>query len=343
MVTGDHPATAASIAARVGIAAGRVLSGDELDALDDDALARTLREVGVFARATPEHKYRIVRALQHAGEVVAVTGDGVNDALALKAADVGIAMGVRGTDVAREAAAIVLADDDYVTIAHGVFEGRKFRDNLKKGVSYYLAVKLGLILIFLLPVLAGLPLPFSPIQLIVLELFMDLAASAGFVAEPAERAVYDRPLREPVPIALLDAAAVRSIVLRGVLLFAAVMAAYGWVRWQGGDALQLQTAAFAAWIVAHVALAFVSRSRTQSVFAGGLFANRVIDGWALGAIGFFVAACYVPGLQERFGLFPLPPAQLALVAFVALVLALLADAAKPRRRFATEPAMPGGR
>ena len=162
MVTGDHPATAAAIAREVGIPAERVLTGTELDRLSDTALTQAVREVSVYARATPQHKHRLVQALQRGGEVVAVTGDGVNDALALKAADVGIAMGIKGTDVAKEAAQAVLADDNYVTIARGVFEGRKFFDNLRKGVAYYLSVKVGLIAIFLLPVLLGLPLPFSP-------------------------------------------------------------------------------------------------------------------------------------------------------------------------------------
>jgi len=163
------------------------LTGDELDNLTDEELQNAVKDYSVFARATPEHKYRIVKALQKNGEVVAVTGDGINDALALKGADIGIAMGIRGTDVAREAAEVVVADDNYITIAHGIFEGRKFFDNLQKGVKYYLSVKTALILIFLLPIILDKPMPFSPIQIIILELFMDLAASAGFVAEPKEK------------------------------------------------------------------------------------------------------------------------------------------------------------
>lgn len=332
MVTGDHPATAASIAAQVGIAADQVLTGAQIDTLSDEALTAALRETAVFARTSPEHKHRIVAALQRAGEVVAVTGDGVNDALALKAADVGIAMGTRGTDVAKEAAQIVLADDNYVTITHGVFEGRKFYDNLKKGVTYYLAVKLGLVLIFLLPVLAGLPLPFSPIQIIVLELFMDLAASAGFVAEPAERAIYARRPRRRGAVALLDGAAVRWIALKGLLLFAAVMAGYAVASLRGGDAVHIQTAAFAAWMVGHIVLALVSRSETQPVFALGLFGNRVMNLWALAAVAFLLAAMYVPGLQERFRMSPLPRSELVVIAALAVGITGLAELAKQWRR-----------
>ena len=225
MVTGDHPATAATIAREVGIPAQRTLTGAELDQLSDEALAQVVGSVSIYARALPEHKLRLVRALQGMGEIVAVTGDGINDALALKAADVGIAMGIKGTDVAKESAEVVLADDNYVTIARGVFEGRKLFDNLHKGITFYLAVKAALIGIFLLPLLLGLPLPFLPIQIILLELFMDLGASAGFVSEPAEGSVYQRRAHHPEQ-ALIGRRTVSDILLKGFMLFAGVMAAY---------------------------------------------------------------------------------------------------------------------
>jgi P-type Ca2+ transporter type 2C len=297
MVTGDHPATAAAIARAVGIVADRVLTGDELDRLDHTALAQTVRDVSVFARATPQHKYRLVKALQKNGEVVVVTGDGVNDALALKAANVGVAMGMKGTDVAKDAARAVLADDNYATLARGVFEGRHFFDNLHKGVNYYLAVKVALIAIFLLPVLFGLPLPFAPIQIIVLEMFMDLAASAGFVAEPAEPDITRRPPRNTAT-ALMDGAALRSIFFKGALLFAAVMSAYAWATWRELSPAAVQTCAFAAWMVGHVALAFISRSDRDSVLRLGLFTNQVMNWWAVAAIVFVLLGIYVPALRE---------------------------------------------
>ncbi len=296
MVTGDHPATATAIARDVGISAGRVLTGEQLDQLDDAALARAVGEVSVFARTTPEHKYRLLVALQKNGEVVAVTGDGVNDALALKAADVGIAMGVKGTDVAREAAQAVLADDNHATLAHGVFEGRHFFDNLRKGVDYYLAVKVALIAIFLLPALAGLPLPFSPIQIILLEMFMDLAASAGFVAEPAEPDVRCRPPQK-ADTSLVDAHAVRTILFKGALLFLAVMVVYGWASWQGLPSAAVQSCSFAAWMVGHVALAFISRSDRQWIVRYGIFSNSVMN--ALGCIGH-----RLPAVSDLRGLSP---------------------------------------
>ncbi|WP_028231046.1 cation-translocating P-type ATPase [Paraburkholderia mimosarum] len=318
MVTGDHPATAIAIAREVGIPADRIVCGEEVDRLDDAELARTASQVSVFARATPQNKYRLLTALQANGEIVAVTGDGVNDALALKAADVGVAMGLKGTDVAKEAAQAVLADDNYATLARGIFEGRHFFDNLRKGVNYYLAVKVGLIAIFLLPVLAGLPLPFSPIQIILLELFMDLAASAGFVAEPAEADIELRPPRR-AGAALIDGAAVRLILLKGGLLFAAVMAAYAWARWRGLPVASVQSCAFAAWMAGHMALAFISRNDRDWILRDGLFSNRVMNLWAIAAIGFLLLAVYLPPLREALHFGALAPGDL----IVAIALALL--------------------
>jgi P-type Ca2+ transporter type 2C len=328
MVTGDHPATATAIAREVGIVADRVLTGEELDRLDDAALGQTVRDVSVFARATPQHKYRLVKALQKNGEVVVVTGDGVNDALALKAANVGVAMGIKGTDVAKDAAQAVLADDNYSTLARGVFEGRHFFDNLHKGVNYYLAVKVALVSIFLLPVLFGLPLPFAPIQIIVLEIFMDLAASAGFVAEPAEPNIARRRPRNTAT-ALMDGAAARSIFFKGGLLFAAVMAAYAWATWRGLSPAAVQTCAFAAWMVGHVALAFISRSDRDRISHLGVFSNRVMNLWALAAIIFVLLGIYVPALREALHFDAVAPTDL----LVCTALALLWVAPAELRKF----------
>lgn len=198
MITGDHPLTARAIARQIGLDGdGQLLTGPELDALSDEELGELVGQVFLYARTTPQHKLRIVRALQARGERVAVTGDGINDAPALAAADIGIAMGETGTDVAREAADIVLADDNFATIVRAVREGRVLFANLTKGVRYYLAVKVALMSVTLLPVLLKVPLPFAPIQIIIMELFMDLAASATFVAEPPESELMRRPPRDP--------------------------------------------------------------------------------------------------------------------------------------------------
>lgn len=327
MVTGDHPLTAASISKQVGIAADQVLTGEDLDKLDDQTLQETVKKVSVFARTSPQHKYRIVQALQKNGEVVAVTGDGINDALALKSADIGIAMGLRGTDVAKEAADVVLADDNYITITKAIFEGRKFFDNLQKGIKYYLSVKAALILIFLLPVIAGIPMPMAPIQIILLELFMDLAASVGFVAEPQEKDIYSRPPRNPKEPAL-SKRVVRDILLNGVFLFAGVTGVYLFARGQGMDQTVAQTFAFTAWIFGHIFLAFVSRSDRESVFSLGLFSNSVMNIWAVAAIALLVVGVYLPTVGRQLNLTSIPFTQLIAIAGVMLVIMGLLEVKK---------------
>lgn len=324
MVTGDHPLTASFIAKQVGILTNdKVLTGQDLDNLSDEQLQDTVKSVSVFARTTPEHKYRLVQALQKNGGVVAVTGDGINDALALKGADIGIAMGIRGTDVAKEAAEVVLADDNYITITKGIFEGRMFFDNLQKGIKYYLSVKAALILIFLLPVLLGIPLPFAPIQIILLELFMDLAASAGFVAEPKEKNIYTRPPRDPKKDIINDSV-VKDILTKGTVLFVAVTSVYLYARSQNLSLLETQTFAFAAWIFGHIVLAFISRSDRESIFSQGIFTNRVINLWALAAIAFLILGIYLPFLSDQFNLVAIDLTRLTSIAiFTLLVVGLL--------------------
>lgn len=301
MVTGDHPQTATFIADKVGIITNKIITGEELDKLSDLELQEIIKQVSIFARATPQHKYRIVKALQENNEVVAVTGDGINDALALKAADIGIAMGIRGTDVAKEAAEVVLADDNYTTIAIGIFEGRKFFDNLQKGIKYYLSVKFALILIFLLPIIFKIPLPFSPIQIIILELFMDLAASAGFVNEPQEKNIYSRPPQNPQKN-ILNSKAIMDIFSKGAVLFIAIISIYFYALHKNFNIKETQTLAFSAWIFGHIALAYVSRSDKEYILSSGFFKNKVINFWAIGAISFLLSAIYISNLGERFNL-----------------------------------------
>jgi Ca2+-transporting ATPase len=305
IVTGDHPETAHYIAEKAGIEhSERVLTGQDLDKLDEAKLKEIVKEVSIFARTNPQHKYRLVKALKENGEIVAVTGDGVNDVLALKSADIGIAMGIKGTDVAKEAAGIVLADDNYTTLAQGIFEGRKFFDNLQKGIKYYLSAKLAVVLIFLLPVLIGTPMPFSPIQIIILELFMDLAASMGFVSEPQEKDIYFRKPRNP-KLPIFNKELLKDIVLKGVSLFLAVEIFYFWALSQKLSFKEIQTFAFSAWMVGHIALAFVSRSDKETLISQGFFTNRVINLWAIAAFGFLILGIYLPNFAERFNLFPI--------------------------------------
>jgi Ca2+-transporting ATPase len=329
VVTGDHPDTARFIALQVGIGHDlvKVLTGKELDAMDDQELKTILDSVSVYARATPEHKYRIVRVLQEKGEIVAVTGDGINDALALKGADIGIAMGLRGTDVARDAAEVILADDNYITITRGIFEGRKFFENLQKGIVYYLSIKTALVLIFLLAVLAALPLPFSPIQIILLELFMDLGASAGFVAEPAEAGIITRRphMREEKAI---DRPTVARVLIKGVILFSVVIAVYLSAISAGYPFVLVQTSAISAWIFGHIVLAYLSRSEVRIIPESGLFSNPVINLWGLAAIGTLLAGIYIPALHVPLNLGTLPPQVVLYISTGVTAGIVLADGAR---------------
>ncbi len=299
MITGDHPLTAQTIAEQIGLDGhAHVLTGPELDALSDDGLRADVSQVSIYARTTPVDKLRIVQALQKQGERVAVTGDGINDAPALAAADIGIAMGETGTDMAREAADIVLADDNFTTIVNAIREGRALFANLKKGVRYYLACKVALVAATLLPVLLRVPVPFAPIQIILMELFMDVAASATFANEPAETDVMHEPPRNP-KARFVDWPTVGSIFSAGAGLFAAVSVAY-LVTWYatGGDLVRAQTVAFVTWLLGHVFLAINLRSEREPLSRLGFFSNRLMILWGVAAIAFVLFATLVPGVQN---------------------------------------------
>jgi Ca2+-transporting ATPase len=318
MVTGDHPRTAAAIAADVGIVSNRVMDAQDLNMQSDDDLRESVKQVSVFARAVPEHKYRIVKALQGNGEVVAVTGDGVNDSLALKGADIGIAMGIKGTDAAKEAADIVLADDNFTTIGKGIFEGRRIFDNLSKGVKYYLSVKIALVTVFCASLLLMFPFPFLPIQIILLELFMDLGASASFVAEPPEPSIHERPPRNP-RTPFLDRVMLTGIASGAIALFVTVFLTY-WLALSQGISLEVaRTAAFTAWIVGHVLLAFVSRSAQDPLYKIGLFTNRVMLLWAAAAVVFLLLVLMVPFIGQKIGIVPINVGSILLIVGFAIV------------------------
>jgi Ca2+-transporting ATPase len=279
MVTGDHPRSAAAVARAVGLDPGAVV-----------------------ARATPEDKLRIVTDLQGRGERVAVTGDGVNDAPALAAADVGIAMGRSGTDVAREAADVILADDDFATIVRAIGEGRVLFANLRKAVRYYLACKLALAAVVLLAAVLGLSVPFAPVQIIVMELFMDLAASTAFVAEPGEAGRMQRPPRDPRR-RFLDRRMVVSILVSASGLFAAVSVAYV-LSGSGGEG-RARAVAFVTWLLGHVALAYSLRREHEPFTWSGLATNRVMAAWGLATLAFVVLAVSVPPLRAALKTTPL--------------------------------------
>ncbi|GBF04459.1 cation-transporting ATPase [Deinococcus aerius] len=323
MITGDHPVTAAAIAREVGLPESRVVTGAELDTLTPQGWEDAARIATVFARVTPEHKLRLVERLQGQGEIVAMTGDGVNDAPALKQANVGVAMGGRGSDVAREAAAVVLTDNNFATLVSAVREGRRLYDNLRKGTRYYLAIKVALILAALVTVLLGLPVIFAPIQIIVLELFMDVNAALGFATEKAEPDVMKRPPRDPQE-PFLDAPLVRGLLLGGLCLFAVVLANYLRVTFlvPGATAALAQTEAFLTWLLGHATLAFVMRGERGRVPLKNFFANRVITLWTLAVVVTCALAVSVPGVQRVLKTVPIPSSDWAWVIGLALLGAL---------------------
>jgi Ca2+-transporting ATPase len=302
MVTGDYPDTARAVAERIGLLGEghRTMPGSELDTLSDEALADLVDEVDVYARVSPQHKVKIVEALRARGNVVAMTGDGVNDAPALKRADIGIAMGITGTDVSKETADMVLTDDNYASIVAAIEEGRVIYANIRKFVYYLISCNIGEILIVLLTMLAGLPLPLRPIQLLWLNLVTDGAPALALGLEKREPDIMRRPPR-PAKEPVINREMLVGIAVQALVMTAAMMAAflYGLHRYPGNLA-GAQTVAFTAIIVSELLRAFPVRSERLSIFQIGVFSNR----WMLLAAGssllLLLAVIYVPFFDTIF-------------------------------------------
>ena len=318
IITGDQASTAAAVAEEAGIANMHALTGAELASLDDDALARTIANGAVVARAQPADKLRIVQALGAAGEIVMVTGDGVNDAPALRAAAVGVAMGRVGSDVARQAADVVLTNDSFATLVEAVREGRRLFDNLRKAVAFYLAVKVALVLASALAAMMSQPLPFSPVQIIVLELFMDLGAALAFVAQPADRDVLTRPPRDP-QARLLDRGLILAILAGGLTLAVIVFGTYQFATARF-DLVQARTFALVAWFVGHVALGLATAARRGGL--RDLAQNPALLIWAAVAVLFAASLVLVPPLRLALGTAPIPLGEAAIFAGLAAVVPL---------------------
>ncbi len=345
MITGDHPVTAAAIARAVGLPDAPIFTGAELASFDEVAWERASRTAAIFARVLPEHKLRLVQLLQAGGQVVAMTGDGVNDAPALKAADVGVAMGTGGTDVAREAASVVLTDNNFASLVAAVAEGRRLYANLRKGTRYYLAVKVALIAATLVSVLLRLPVVFAPIQIIVLELFMDVNAALGFAVEPAEPDSMRRPPRDP-NAPFLDRALVSTILWGGACLFLAVMAAYLRVLFfapAGAEVARAQTLAFLTWLLTHAIVALTMRGEGSPLRLRTLFANPVINLWTTAVILAMVLVVTVPGVRGVLKTVPITAPDWAWTVGLALAGGLLFDVGQRLRlQAARQPAYAKG-
>lgn len=345
MITGDHPATAARIAADLGIAdAGAVaVTGAQLDAADATWLAERVHDAPVYARVAPVHKLALVRALQAGGEVVAMTGDGVNDAPALKAADIGVAMGRGGTEVSRQAADMVLADDNFATIVAAVREGRRIFDNIRKFLRYLLSSNLGEVCTVLFGVVFagalglsaatadGLVVPLLATQILWINLVTDAAPALAMGVDPEVDDVMERPPRRPgVPVVdrRMWAWTVWIGLLTGVLTLVVIDAFLPGGLLPGGDSLMVaRTAGFTTLVLAQLFNAFNSRSLTASAFTG-LFANRWLWGASLLAVGLQVAITSVPWLQVAFGTAPLDAVHWSVCVGVASVVLWAEEARK---------------
>jgi Ca2+-transporting ATPase len=311
MITGDHPATARAIAARLGIIedGGRVLTGSELARLSLEEFEHEVESVRVYARTNPEQKIKIVQALQDQGEFVAMTGDGVNDAPALKMADIGVAMGKGGTDVAREAAAMTLLDDNFATIVHAVREGRRIFDNIRKFVKYTMTSNSGEIwTIFLAPFL-GLPIPLLPIHILWINLVTDGLPGLALANEHAERNLMQRPPRPPKE-SIFAHGMWQHILWVGLLMGGVSLLTQAWAIHVGSA--HWQSMVFTVLTLSQLGHVLAIRSERESLFSQGVLSNRLLIG-ALGlTFALQMAVLYVPWLNPIFKTEPLSLGELAL-------------------------------
>jgi Ca2+-transporting ATPase len=327
MITGDYPATAGAIARQAGLAEGDIVSGTELEAMTDDELASRVRSASAFARVLPEQKLRIVNALKANGEIVAMTGDGVNDAPSLKAAHIGIAMGGRGTDVAREASSIVLLDDDFGSIVKSIRLGRRIYDNLRKAICFIVAVHVPIAGLALLPLLFGLPILFWPMHIAFLEMVIDPVCSLVFEAETEEEDVMTRPPR-PVSEPLLPARLIGWGLLQGVAAFGLVAGIYLVALDRGLAENEVRALTFFSLVMAIVGLILLNRSFSASLLTALKRPNRALVLVFTAVVLMLAATLAWPFMRELFRFGPLHLDDLALSFGAGVLLLLLLESAK---------------
>jgi P-type Ca2+ transporter type 2C len=331
MITGDHPLTAAAIGRDLGLVGeeARAVTGAQLGELDDAGLDARVRESSLYARVSPEHKIRIVKALQRQGHVVAMTGDGVNDAPALKQADIGVAMGITGTDVTKDAADMVLRDDNFATIVGAVREGRVVFDNIRKFIRNILSGNLAEVSVMVLAPLAGMPIPLLPLQILWLNLVTDGLPAMALAVEPPEPGVMRRP---PTPLgeSLLGSDRGRRIVMRGLALTVLTLVP-AYLIWHAGEDAW-QTVLFTSIAFAELAGGFAMRSEHVSLRRLGMFSNPALVGAVTLTVALQVLLVVVPFPRELLGLEPLSAAQWLLVAGIAAAYLVVVELDKALHR-----------
>lgn len=329
MITGDHALTALAVGAQMGIGDGATaLSGEEIDSLNDERLQKLVRQVDVFARVSPEHKLRLVQALQAEGEVVAMTGDGVNDAPALKRADVGVAMGRLGTEAAKEASEMVLADDNFASIANAVEEGRTVYDNIKKSITFILPTNGGQAGIIIAAILLGSMLPITPVQILWVNMITAVTLALALAFEPSEGAVMKRPPREPKE-PLLTRYMIWRIAFVSIILILGTFGLFSHERSAGASLELSRTIAVNTLVVFEIFYLFSTRFLLDfSLNRKGIFGNSYVLAAVIGVTGFQMLFTYFPPLQRVFHTAAISPAAWRNIVLVALTVLILVELEK---------------
>jgi Ca2+-transporting ATPase len=332
MITGDHPITAMAIAERLGIVSDdsrAMITGRELEKLSLEDFEKRVDQISIYARVAPEQKLKIVKALQDKGQFVAMTGDGVNDAPALKRADIGIAMGITGSDVAKEAAHMILLDDNFATIVKAVKEGRKIYDNIRKFVRYLLTTNSGELWTLFLAPLVGLPIPLLPIHILWINLVTDGLPALALSTEPAESDVMKRPPRHPKESIFAHGLGLHAIWV-GLLMAGVVLFVQAWSLKTGHT--HWQTMVFTVLCLTQLGNVLAIRSERESLFTIGVFSNKYLFGAVLLTLALQMATIYVPQLNPVFKTQPLTFNELLLTLSLSSVVFFAVEGEKLLRR-----------